>query len=217
MAGGTRRQRDTLKQFHLHFSLRLDRGTRDRTGQERSCSRTVSGFMLPPCNVIKNMSASALDGAAVASGKWQVASCEWRTLGKVSWQESHTMWTHRRPCCVACHHCKAWTVYTPPSPCTHSFILFRPEARTSRRLASSYLFWNDWLFAADGRCNAAYGHWKLLARTAFLVAVSGNPIRLSMETTQIEQGSLNLHAKAAPWSCWLIRCFECNFLFNLLQ
>lgn len=43
VVGGTRTQRDTLKQFHLHFSLRLDRGTRgeertaqDRIGQDRS-------------------------------------------------------------------------------------------------------------------------------------------------------------------------------------
>lgn len=95
---GTGTQRDTLKQFHLHFSLRLDRrpgygriGT-DRTGQERSCSLTVSGFMLPPCNVIKNMFASARQGLGQGtSGKWQVASCEWRTLGKVSWQQSHNV------------------------------------------------------------------------------------------------------------------------------
>lgn len=82
VVGRTRTQRDTLKQFHLHFSLRLDRGTRgeertaqDRIGQERSCSLTVSGFMLPPCNVIKNMSASARQGLGRGtSGKWQVAS-----------------------------------------------------------------------------------------------------------------------------------------------
>lgn len=116
VVGGTRTQRDTLKQFHLHFSLRLDRGTRgenstgqDRTGQERSCSLTVSGFMLPPCNVIKNMSASALDGAPVASGKLRVfTQCEHTPSSLLS-----PVITARRGQCI------------PLSPIlTHSFILF---------------------------------------------------------------------------------------------
>lgn len=119
VVGRTRTQRDTLKQFHLHFSLRLDRGTRgenstgqDRKGQERSCSLTVSGFMLPPCNVIKNMSASALDGAPVASGKLRVfTQCE-----------------HTVVLVVACHHRKAWTVYTP-FPHSHSLFHSVPGQR----------------------------------------------------------------------------------------